>query len=201
MKRSFVLLAVCALLPLFVLAQDTTVHSTQTVQVTHTATLAAASAAATTQPADQGYNGGSDNPVDPNTAGASGSSSGAFSLSKGALAAIITVVVLVVVGGIASVTLFYLAKKRQWDVRQSFRRASRRLTGRSDITKINRQTRRTGVRMASPPPSSKNMLRDIEKGAPASGEKGRTTTTITSTFEVETPVAKSWTSKFFGSKK
>lgn len=199
MKRSFVLLAVCALLPLFVLAQET---STETVQVTHKATLtAASSAAATTQPADQGYNGGSDNPMDPSTAGASGSSSGAFSLSKGALAAIITVVVVVVVGGIASVTLFYLAKKRQWDVRQSFRRASRRLTGRPDVSKVNRQTRRTGVRMASPPPTAKNMLRDLEKGTPAGGEKGRTATTIISTFEVETPVAKSWTSKFFGSKK
>ena len=97
MKRSFVLLAVCALLPLFVIAQET---STGTVQVTHKATLtAASSAAATTQPADQGYNGGSNNPVDPSTAGASGSSSGAFSLSKGALAAIITVVVIVAVGG------------------------------------------------------------------------------------------------------
>jgi len=102
---------------------------------------------------------------------------------------------------VASATLFYLAKKRQWDVRQSFRRASRRLTGRPDVSKVNRQTRRTGVRMASPPPPAKNMLRDLEKGTPAGSEKGKTTTTITSTFEVETPVAKSWTSKFFGSKK
>jgi hypothetical protein len=37
--------------------------------------------------------------VDPSTAGAEGSSKGAFSLSKGAIAAIITVAVLVAVGG------------------------------------------------------------------------------------------------------
>jgi len=45
------------------------------------------------------FNGGEDNPVDPSTAGAEGSSKGAFSLSRGAIAAIITVAVLVAVGG------------------------------------------------------------------------------------------------------
>ncbi|OCK77684.1 hypothetical protein K432DRAFT_284058, partial [Lepidopterella palustris CBS 459.81] len=136
---------------------------------------------------NDGYNGGNDNPVDPSTAGASGNTQGAFSLSKGALVAIITVVVVVAVLGSASVVLFYLAKKRQWDVRQSLRRASRRLTGRSDVSKVDRQTnrqnRRTGVRIASPPPSARKTNQrehDLEKGVPAAGEKGRTTTTITS---------------------
>jgi len=45
-----------------------------------------------------GYNGGSDNPQDPSDAGAAGASKGAFSLSGGALAAIIVVAVVVVLG-------------------------------------------------------------------------------------------------------
>ncbi|KAF2494926.1 hypothetical protein BU16DRAFT_51211 [Lophium mytilinum] len=188
------LLALCAFITLS-LAQST-IQSTQTLQITHTAaaTSAAASAAATSA-APAGYNGGNDNPEDPTDAGASGSSQGAFSLSKGALAAIIVVVVVVVVGGAASATLFYLAKKRQWDVRQSLRRASRRLTGRSlpPKTPTRAQNRRTGVRLASPPPSAKAFMpkggnRDVEKGLGAEKGSGpRTTTTITSQFEVETP--------------
>lgn len=54
---------------------------------------------------NQLYNGGDDNPVDPSTAGAEGSSKGAFSLSKGAIAAIITVAVLVAVGGSKSLCI------------------------------------------------------------------------------------------------
>ncbi|KAF2472611.1 uncharacterized protein BDR25DRAFT_178505, partial [Lindgomyces ingoldianus] len=129
---------------------------------------------------NQGYNGGDDNPLDPNDAGAAGSAKGAFTLSKGGLAAIITVAVLVAVGGTISAILFWLAKKRQWDVRQSIRRASRRLTGRSDVS-TKRQNRRTGVRLNSPPPArSQRPLRDVEKGLPDSSQKAKTTTTITS---------------------
>ncbi|KAF2193931.1 hypothetical protein K469DRAFT_727414 [Zopfia rhizophila CBS 207.26] len=144
-----------------------------------------------------GYNGGEDNPIDPNDAGAAGSSKGAFALSKGALAAIITVAVLVAVGGTVSAVLFWLAKKRQWDVRQSIRRASRRLTGRSEVSK--RQNRRTGVRLNSPPPSrTARKERDLEKGVPATGQNGKTTTTISSTFDVDTSAQKGWKA---GSKK
>jgi hypothetical protein len=46
-----------------------------------------------------GYNGGYDNPQDPSDAGAEGASKGAFSLSSGALTAIIVVCVVVVLGG------------------------------------------------------------------------------------------------------
>lgn len=46
-----------------------------------------------------GYNGGSDNPEDPSDAGAAGSQKGAFTLSTGAMAAIIVVAIVVVVGG------------------------------------------------------------------------------------------------------
>ena len=51
------------------------------------------------KPANQGYNGGEDNPQDPTDAGAEGASKGAFTLSKGAMAAIIVVAVLVAVLG------------------------------------------------------------------------------------------------------
>ncbi|KAF2802783.1 uncharacterized protein BDZ99DRAFT_576650 [Mytilinidion resinicola] len=190
-------------------AAQSTIQSTHTLQITHTAAATSAAAAATSAPAAEGYNGGTDNPEDPSDAGASGSSQGAFSLSKGALAAIIVVVVVVVIGGAASATLFYLAKKRQWDVRQSIRRASRRLTGRSIPAKTptRSQNRRTGVRIASPPPSAKMFMpkggsgRDVEKGL--GGEKAsgpRTTTTITSQFEVETPRQKGWKGYFGGAR-
>ncbi|KAF2735861.1 hypothetical protein EJ04DRAFT_401405, partial [Polyplosphaeria fusca] len=161
MIRSTLLYICFTLLPLLAFAQD---------------------APQTSQPPSPGpgYNGGEDNPQDPSDAGAEGSSKGAFALSKGGLIAIIVVAVIVAVGGTGSAVLFWLAKKRQWDVRQSLRRASRRLTGRSDVA-TKRQNRRTGMRLASPPASARRE-RDVEKGVPASGQKDRTgtTTTITS---------------------
>ena len=150
-----------------------------------------------------GYNGGSDNPEDPSDAGAAGSQKGAFSLSGGAIAAIIVVAVIVVLGvgrfislmskgasvnsrSVASGTLWWLAKKRQWDVRASIRRASRRFTGRgnADKSQQNRQTRRTGIRLNSPPPGKNaNKIRDVEKGLPMTNKEPRTTTTITSVMK------------------
>ncbi|KAH9876685.1 hypothetical protein J1614_003817 [Plenodomus biglobosus] len=161
MSRSLLLL-VCAL-PLFALAQGTG-----------------------SDLPPPGYNGGTDNPQDPSDAGAAGSAKGAFSLSGGAMAAIIVVAVVVVVGGIASATLWWLAKKRQWDVRQSIRRASRRITGRAplDNPKQTRENRRTGIRLNSPPPGKKagnpRSDRDVEKGFPLSQKEPRLTTTISS---------------------
>ncbi|ORY05383.1 hypothetical protein BCR34DRAFT_45468 [Clohesyomyces aquaticus] len=194
------LLSFC-LLSLLVAAQNT-VQLTST--LTHTATVAA-STAKSTQGA--GFNGGEDNPQNPDDAGAAGSSKGAFSLSKGGLAAIITVAVLVAVAGTVSAILFYLAKKRQWDVRQSIRRASRRLTGRAAPPASKRQNRRTGVRLASPPPGknqkSQRPVRDLEKGLPDSSRGAKTTTTITSTFDVDTPATKGkgWKPAVLGGRK
>jgi hypothetical protein len=60
------------------------------------------------------------------------------------------------------------------------------------------------------PPASKNRHkeRDLEKGKVESKKpsaspdsRGKVTTTVTSTFEVETPVVKSWKAKFFGGSK
>ncbi|KAF2250256.1 hypothetical protein BU26DRAFT_408267, partial [Trematosphaeria pertusa] len=159
------------LLSLLVLAHDVLAQS---------ATTTTASSDTAAQTPNTGYNGGVDNPQDPSDAGAAGASKGAFSLSRGGLIAIIVVAVLVAVGGVGSAVLFWLAKKRQWDVRQSIRRASRRLTGRSDVSK--RQNRRTGVRLNSPPPArnAKVPERDVEKGLGSNAQKAKTTTTITS---------------------
>ncbi|KAF2649892.1 hypothetical protein K491DRAFT_771312 [Lophiostoma macrostomum CBS 122681] len=158
---------------------------------------------ADTQGGNQGYNGGDDNPQDPDDAGAQGADKGSFSLSQGGLIAIIVVAVIVAVAGTASAILFWLAKKRQWNVRQSLRRASRRLTGRSDVSK--RQNRRTGVRLNSPPPSKARAPsrtdKDVEKGLPDNAQQGKTTTTITSTFDIDTPTPKGWKSSVLGGKK
>lgn len=88
---------------------------------------------------------------------------------------------------VGSATLWWLAKKRQWDVRQSIRRASRRITGRSmvDVSKQNRQGRRASIRLASPPPGKNARPKqghDLEKGLPMSTKEGRTITTISSTI-------------------
>ncbi|KAF1976851.1 hypothetical protein BU23DRAFT_551286 [Bimuria novae-zelandiae CBS 107.79] len=153
-----------------------------------------------------GYNGGDDNPVDPSDAGAAGAQKGGFTLSKGGLAAIIVVIALVVVVGVSSAVLFWLAKKRQWDVRQSLRRASRRLTGRStaDLPATKRQNRRTGVRLNSPPAPRRarpGREKDVEKGLQEDPRRGKTTTNITSTFDVETPTPKGWKGMMLPGKK
>ncbi|KAF2726196.1 hypothetical protein K431DRAFT_299296 [Polychaeton citri CBS 116435] len=111
-------------------------------------------AAASSQPslANQ-WNGGDPDGTD---AGASGTSSGSFSISTGAMAAIIVIIVLVVIF-VSTLALFIVAKRRQWTIRQTLKRASRRLTGRAganpDRRPHERAARRTAVRFvgASPP--------------------------------------------------
>lgn len=85
---------------------------------------------------------------------------------------------------VGSALLFYLAKKRQWEVRKSLRRSARRLTGSfktSGQTSSRKQRGLSRITESPPPPLSRKQ--DIEKG---------TTTTITSTFEVESPTPRSW---------
>ncbi|KJZ73232.1 hypothetical protein HIM_07429 [Hirsutella minnesotensis 3608] len=60
-------------------------------------------------------------------AGASGSSSGAMSISTGGFIAIIVVVVVVSLIGVTTATLYFLAKKREWKVRERVRRSARRV--------------------------------------------------------------------------
>jgi len=62
-------------------------------------------------------------------AGAAGSDKGAWALSTGAIVGIAVGIFLVVIGIAAMWLLWYLAKKRQWNVRESIRHASRRFTG------------------------------------------------------------------------
>ncbi|KAF9729585.1 hypothetical protein PMIN01_12449 [Paraphaeosphaeria minitans] len=195
--------AACWLLSVLVLAQKAVAQNPTPTQNTDTAA----------HTPNTGYNGGDDNPEDPSDAGAAGTQQGGFSLSKGGLAAIIVVISLVVILGgknsslhspsnvnthtytVSSAVLFWLAKKRQWDVRQSLRRASRRLTGRSTVDRpaTKRQNRRTGVRLASPPAGRRKQPgreKDLEKGLSEMPKRGTTTTKITSTFDVDTPTPK-----------
>jgi hypothetical protein len=57
--------------------------------------------------------------------------------------------------------LWYMAKKRQWNVRESIRRASRRITGRKVPPKAATTNRRGTVYVAK---SSNNNTRDVERG-------------------------------------
>ncbi|QIX01572.1 hypothetical protein AMS68_007089 [Peltaster fructicola] len=86
--------------------------------------------------------------------GSSGDQSGSFKISSGALTAIIVVCVSVVILGIASTVLFVVAKRRQWNIRASIARASRRLTGRAPAKDPERdvaRSRRTGTYFGTPP--------------------------------------------------
>ncbi|KIW26077.1 uncharacterized protein PV07_09205 [Cladophialophora immunda] len=61
-------------------------------------------------------------------AGAAGPDTGSVNLSRGATIAIALVVSLVVVLGATMTVLFYLAKKRQWKIKDSIRRSARKVT-------------------------------------------------------------------------
>jgi hypothetical protein len=61
---------------------------------------------------NQGYNGGEDNPQDPDDAGAAGADKGSFALSQGGLIAIIVVAVIVAVAG--SMAYRGSRNKRRW---------------------------------------------------------------------------------------
>ncbi|OAA61082.1 hypothetical protein SPI_05106 [Niveomyces insectorum RCEF 264] len=113
--------------------------------------------------------GGSD--VD-NVGGASGTSSGqGGTISRGAMIAIIVVVVFVAVFGITSSVLFYLAKKREWKVRETIRRSARKVVTaltprRSEFPKSVKDrptTSRGRVRLDDVPPTPRLPV-DLEKG-------------------------------------
>jgi hypothetical protein len=133
---SNIYLLVLLVLPFTAVAQAITsndVSSTPTASSTYNVFSAIASSYPSPQPNndDPGANlGPSDNPTpeDPNTAGASGDSDTAITLSTRDQIAIAVVVGLVAILGITSAVLFYVAKKRQWEVRASIRRSARRVT-------------------------------------------------------------------------
>ncbi|KAB5583151.1 hypothetical protein GE09DRAFT_292249 [Coniochaeta sp. 2T2.1] len=120
-------------------------------------------------------NTGSGSAEDGNAAGASGSSSGGgMNISHGAMVAIIVVVVVVALVGIASSILFYLAKKREWKVRETIRKSTRKVVAaltprRSEFPRSVKE--RTGgrskggrVRLDDVPPTPRLKAEDLEKG-------------------------------------
>ncbi|KAI8631050.1 hypothetical protein F5Y19DRAFT_20192 [Xylariaceae sp. FL1651] len=106
-------------------------------------------------------------------AGAAGSSPGAIQISHGALIAIIVVVAVVVVAGTSTAILFYLAKKREWKVRESIRRSARKVVSaltprRSEfprsVKESSGRSSRGRVRLDDVPPTPRLRPEDIEKG-------------------------------------
>lgn len=104
-------------------------------------------------------------------AGASGSSPGAFQLSHNAMIAIIIVVVVVAVMGISSAGLFYMAKKREWKIRENLRRSAKRVVTaltprRSEFprsVKDSGRSSRNRIRLDDVPPTPR-LPADLEKG-------------------------------------
>ncbi|KAI1498804.1 hypothetical protein F5X99DRAFT_311495 [Biscogniauxia marginata] len=103
-------------------------------------------------------------------AGASGSSPGAVQISHSAIIAIIIVVAVVSVLGISMAVLFYLAKKREWKVRESIRRSARKVVTaltprRSEFPRSAKEPSGRGrVRLDDVPPTPRLRPEDIEKG-------------------------------------
>ncbi|KAI1208106.1 uncharacterized protein F4807DRAFT_153696 [Annulohypoxylon truncatum] len=127
---------------------------------------------ATDQPYSEGDSGpgsiSSGGSID-NSAGASGSSPGVVQISHGAIVAIIVVVAVVCVLGISTAVLFYLAKKREWKVRESIRRSARKVVTaltprRSEFPKSVKDSSRGRVRLDDVPPTPRLRPEDVEKG-------------------------------------
>ncbi|KAI1342989.1 hypothetical protein F5Y15DRAFT_273526 [Xylariaceae sp. FL0016] len=125
------------------------------------------------------YTGGGDNGLGgsgvDDAAGASGSSPGAVSISHGAMVAIIIVVAIVGVLGISMAVLFYLAKKREWKVRENIRRSARRVVTaltprRSEFPRSVKESSggnkssRGRVKLEDVPPTPRLRPEDVEKG-------------------------------------
>ncbi|EPE10394.1 hypothetical protein F503_05489 [Ophiostoma piceae UAMH 11346] len=130
--------------------------------------------------ASEGYSGdsGGSSSVD-DAGGASGASSSDLSISRGAMVAIIVVVVVVAVLGITSAILFYLAKKREWKIRESIRRSARKVVTaltprRSEFprsAKEGRPASRGRVRLDDVPPTPR-LPKDLEKGLSQPSQPG-----------------------------
>ncbi|KAK4043137.1 hypothetical protein C8A01DRAFT_43918 [Parachaetomium inaequale] len=111
---------------------------------------------------------GPDGSIDGSSAGAAGPSSGGVVLSHSALVAIIVVVVVVAVFGIASSALFFVAKKREWTVRETIRRSARKVVTvltprRSEFPKSVKEGR-SRLDDVPPTPRIKPEYLDLEKG-------------------------------------
>jgi hypothetical protein len=147
-------------LPSTVFAQSTTTTAQPSANPTASSTYNVFSAIASSSSNGGSDPGGSPEPsgyANPDAAGASGSSQSAITLNTGDQIAIGVVVGLVVIIGLTSAVLFYLAKKRQWEVRASLRRSARRVTtafkAKTPI-KSNFSRKDRGVIRIDPPSSS-----------------------------------------------
>ncbi|KFH46358.1 hypothetical protein ACRE_027720 [Hapsidospora chrysogenum ATCC 11550] len=107
--------------------------------------------------------------------GALGGSGSAVSMSTGGLVAIVVVVVVVAILGIVTGTLFFVAKKREWTMKETLRRSARKvktaLTPRraefpsSVKDPQHSSTRRGRARIPDDvPPTPKWRSGDVEKG-------------------------------------
>ncbi|KND90589.1 hypothetical protein TOPH_04785 [Tolypocladium ophioglossoides CBS 100239] len=106
-------------------------------------------------------------------AGASGNSN-AMGISTGGFIAIIVVVVVVSVMGVTTAALFFVAKKREWKVRETVRRSARKvvtaLTPRrtafpDSVKKSTGSSRRGRAKAADDvPPTPRLRPEDVEKG-------------------------------------
>ncbi|KYK54918.1 uncharacterized protein DCS_06879 [Drechmeria coniospora] len=124
-------------------------------------------------------------PVSGVEAGAAGNSSGAMSLSTGGLIAIVVVVVVVSIIGVTTAVLFFIAKKREWTVRETIRRSTRKIAAaftprRGEFPDAVKRPTSPGLSRWRPaklahhaPPTPHRRPSDIEKGlVPAEGHKG-----------------------------
>jgi len=137
---------------------------------------------------------GAASPQGGTAAGASGSDGGFVHMSKGVTVAVIVVVVIVGGGGIASAILYFVAKKRQWEVRKSIRRSAVRLKNNLSTTNLQKSARRqTGVtKIAEPSTPHGRKDRDLEKGNVAPAASKPKAQEVKSEFEVESPTTKKW---------
>ncbi|KAK4463843.1 hypothetical protein QBC42DRAFT_264910 [Cladorrhinum samala] len=107
---------------------------------------------------------------DGSSAGAAGPSTGGITISRGALIAIVVVVVVVAIVGIASSVLFFVAKKREWTVKETIRRSARKVVTaltprRSEFPRSVKESRGGRVKLDEVPPTPRIPEHlDLEKG-------------------------------------
>ncbi|KAK7422268.1 hypothetical protein QQZ08_009574 [Neonectria magnoliae] len=110
--------------------------------------------------------------LDGSDAGASGDSSGnSVSISEGGMIAIIVVVVFVLVVGVSTTILFFIAKKREWKVKETLRKSTRKVINaltprRSEFPSSVKgsSSRRSRARLDDVPPTPRLRPEDLEKG-------------------------------------
>ncbi|OAX80786.1 hypothetical protein ACJ72_04872 [Emergomyces africanus] len=88
------------------------------------------------------------------------SGKGSFNISQGGIIAIAVIVGIVVILGTTSAILFFIAKKRSWEIRESIRRSAKRLTAPM-----------TPRRFLTTPTSSKPRNRDVSMRVPAQAQQ------------------------------